>query len=185
MVEGSHTRGDITWTPPGIACFTQDASGTDATGRFTYDGAWRLSDRTGSWPTFLGGLLAGVAVVGLALLRRPGAPAWLRLTAVTTIAFAVAGAGAFMGGWQGSALVGVLYAPLVAFAADWWFEPGRRGAGLAGAAVAFAAAVVASAGDLYGFGLAAYGVTLLLVAALAAVPWRRSSTPSTTAASTG
>ena len=121
--------------------------------------------RTGSWPGFIGALVVGFGVVGLALRRRADAPTWLRLSAVTTLGFAVAGVGAFYGGWQGSVLV-TIYGLPVAFAADRWLLRDSGGdrpwtAGLEGAAVAFTAVVVASAGYLFGLGLAGYGLTLL------------------------
>ena len=94
--------------------------------------------------------------------------------AVTTLAFAVAGVGAFVGGWQFSVLVGTVVGVPVAFAADRWLRPAHPWtAGVAGAAVAFSAMVIASTGWLFGLGVAAYGLTILLVALVAALPTQR------------
>lgn len=169
--EGSSVSYETRWAPPGFECAVHGPA----------DDASVVGERTGSWPGFIGALVVGFGVVGLALRRRADAPTWLRLSAVTTLGFAVAGVGAFYGGWQGSVLV-TIYGLPVAFAADRWLLRDSGGdrpwtAGLEGAAVAFTAVVVASAGYLFGLGLAGYGLTLLLVTAAAALPWRRLAPP--------
>jgi hypothetical protein len=179
-VEGSSGAIETHWTPPGVECVIEEPSGVDARGHFTYDGRERRSDRTGSWPLFFGALLGGLGVVGLALRRRPDVPAWLRLAAVTTLTFAVAGTGTLVGGWLFSVVTVVWIGVPVAFLADRLLRPGRWNAlpwtaGPVGAAVAVSATVIASFGYLAGFGAAAYGLTILLVAAVAALPWRRLS----------
>lgn len=179
-LEGSSSRGEARWTPPGLECFILEPSGRDAEGRFAYEGAsWqeREGERTGSWPDFLGAALAGFAVVGLAVRRRPAVPTWLRLAAVTTLALAGAGAVAIVGAWQGSLVLGAQLAIPIGFAADAWLRPARGSwrVGFSGAAVAFTATVVASFGWLFEDGLLTYGLTILAVAALAAFPTPRRS----------
>ena len=178
--EGTSVSSETRWAPPGHQCVFERPSATTADGRFLYDGSVQRGEQAGSWAGFVGALLVGFGVVGSAVRRRPRLPAWLRLTAVATLAFAVAGAGALVGGWQASVLAVTLIGVPVAFAAERWLLPGRgldhqTRAGVVGAAVAFAAAVVASTAWLVGLGLAGLGLALLLVAAVAAVPWRRSA----------
>jgi hypothetical protein len=181
VVVAEHRRGDV--AAGAYECVFQEPSGTSADGRFLYEDGWQRGGRAGSWPAFLGALLAGFGVVGLALRRQLSVPKWLRLAAVTTLAFAVAGVGAFVGGWQFSVVVMTFVGVPVAFAADRWLRPGRRfdhpwTAGPTGAAVAFSASAVASTGWLFGLGLTAYGLTVLLVAAVAALPrWRSPPSP--------
>ena len=114
-----------------------------------YEARPTRGESSGSWPRFLAALLVGFGVVGLALRRRPDVPRWLRLTAVATLAFAVAGVGADLRRLAGKRGLGMVYGVPVAFAADRWLRPGRGfdhppTAGLTGAAVALAAAIVAA-----------------------------------------
>jgi hypothetical protein len=167
--EGSYAETVTRWTPPGLECFVQESSSTDASGQFLYDGKRRLRESTGSWPVFLVALFGGLGVVGLTLRRRRVIPAWLRLTAATTFAFALAGVGAYIGGWQFSMVMGMYLGVPVAAVADRLLRSGPRAevpdrAGIVGAGVAFCALMVAAAGWLYGLGVGVYGLTLLLVA---------------------
>jgi hypothetical protein len=159
-VEGTDRWAETVWNPPGIECVSESS------------GRARRSQLSGTWPGFLGALAFGVTVIGLALGPRR---TWLRPAAVTTLTFAFGGALAVEAGWQMMA-VGLFYLGLpVAITADWGLR-GGTGPWLKGfrtGAVAYVAAGVALIGDLFGFGGLAYGMTILLVAALAAVPWRR------------
>jgi hypothetical protein len=173
QTEGSISRTTTRWAPPGRECAIQESSGTDAAGFFVYDDEWQTRASTGSWPVFLIALLAGLGVAGLTLRRWPAVPAWLRLTALTTLVFAVAGVAAIYTGWYGSLAIGLVYGVPVAAVADRLVRPGPRAevpvsAGLVGAAVAFCAMFVAAAGWIVGLGVSTYGLTLLLVAITAA-----------------
>lgn len=108
----------------------------------------------------------------------PTSPRWLRLAAVTTLVFAVSGVGALVGGWGASVFFGIGGGVPVAFAADRWLRPGRMfdhlwTAGPTGVAVALSALLIATTGWLAGLGVASYGLAVLLIAAVAALPWRR------------
>ncbi|MDA0160359.1 hypothetical protein OM076_08790 [Solirubrobacter ginsenosidimutans] len=173
QTEGSISRTTTRWAPPGRECSIQESSGTDAAGYFVHEGEWQRRGSTGSWPAFLVALLAGLGVAGLTLRRWPAVAAWLRLTALTTFVFAVAGVAAIYAGWYGSLAVGLVYGVPAAAVADRLVRPGPRAevpesAGLVGAAVAFCAMFVAAAGWVYGLGVSTYGLTLLLVAITAA-----------------
>jgi hypothetical protein len=163
--EGTGVRGEHRWAPPGVECVVAGPPGASPSAT---DEAQRRG-RVGSWPAFLGTLLAGLGVVGLARARRPAGPPGLRLAAATTLAFAAAGAGALVGGWPASVFVGAALGVPVAFVADRRLRPDHRArsrwpAGTSGAVVALAALAVASTGWLLGLGVAAYGLTLLVVA---------------------
>ena len=178
--EGTSYYGDTRWAPPGYECAFLAPSGTTAGRRFVYEDGWQRAGRTGSWIAFLGTPLAGFGIVGSALRGRPAVPAWLRLTAVTTIAFAVAGVGALLGGVKGSVLVAIAVGVLVAFASARRFGPGRGHQRAAEAAVALCAVLAATTGWLLGLGLAAYGLALVAVSAVGALPGRdavRGETP--------
>ena len=169
--EGEGTVGGLEhrWAPPGVECVFVEPTGTTTEGR------------TGSWLGFLAALLVSFGIVGAALRRRPDPPTWLRLSTATTLVFAIAGLGAIGGGWQGSVLLATALGIPVAFLADHWLRPARRvalpwTAGPAGAAVGFAALIVASTAWLFDLGLAGYGLTLLLVARISALPWSRALT---------
>ncbi len=135
----------------------------------------RRSDLSGSWPAFLAALAFGLAVLGLALRRWPIVPTWLRFTAGTTLTFALGGALAIVGGVQ-FLIVGLFYlGPPFAITIDWALRGGDASwiSGLFGALVSLPAAALATLGYLFGFGAAPYAVTILLVAAVTALPWRR------------
>jgi hypothetical protein len=174
--EGTSVHIDTRWTPPGIECVYESSPRADDGKLFTYDEQFLPDERSGSWPVFLGTLLFGLATVFAALRRRPVAPAWLRMAAVTTLTFAFGGALAVEGGVQ-VLVIGLFYLGLpFAITADWALQGGGRPwqASLAGAVVALPAAAFATFAFLM-VGIAAYGVTIVLVAGLAAVPWRRLS----------
>jgi hypothetical protein len=170
--EGSYGGEQVLWAPPGIQCVRRQPSGTDAQGEFVSERGWERSGRTGSWAGFVAALLAGFGIVGAALFRRSTISPWLRLTAVATLAFSAAGVLAIVGDGKIAVLAGVVVGVPIAFAADRWFlrGSGHRAEtdGLGGATVVLCAAFVVAAAWLYGLGIAAYGLTLGLIAALAA-----------------
>jgi hypothetical protein len=176
MSEGTSSRIETRWTPPGIECVYREEPGSDDGTLFNYEGDGYLPDEpSGSWPAFLGVLAFGVAVVALGLRRWPTIPAWLRLTTGTTLTFAVGGAMAIAGGVQ-PLIVGLLWLGLpISITIDWLLRGRDRpwSYGFGGAAVALPSAAFATLAYLFGFGLAAYGATILLVAAVTALPWRR------------
>ena len=80
-----------------------------------------------------------------------------------------------MGGVQ-FLIVGLFYlGPPFAITIDWALRGGDASwiSGLFGALVSLPAAALATLGYLFGFGAAPYAVTILLVAAVTALPWRR------------